>query len=107
MISKKAAAWGAVIIILFTALFSSFITLKVNEYNVIKNGDTITGEDFTEMKDFYKKFNQIKGVIEQDYIEQPKLETLLNGAIKGMVASLEDPYSVSYTHLTLPTNREV
>ena len=97
MISKKAAAWGAVIIILFTALFSSFITLKVNEYNVIKNGDTITGEDFTEMKDFYKKFNQIKGVIEQDYIEQPKLETLLNGAIKGMVASLEDPYSYYLT----------
>ena len=97
MISKKAAAWGAAIIILFTALFSSFITLKVNEYNVIKNGDTITGEDFTEMKDFYKKFNQIKGVIEQDYIEQPKLETLLNGAIKGMVASLEDPYSYYLT----------
>jgi carboxyl-terminal processing protease len=97
MISKRAAALGAVIIILFTAIFSSFITLKVNEYMMISQGDVIQAEEYTELKDFYKKFNQIKGVIQEDYLEEPELKTLLDGALRGMVASLQDPYSYYLT----------
>ncbi len=97
MISKKAVAFGAVILILVTAFFSSFVTLKVNEYIVISQGDAITGEDFTEMKEFYKKFSQIRQIIERDYIEAPETEKLLTGAIKGMVTALGDPYSYYLT----------
>jgi carboxyl-terminal processing protease len=97
MISKKTAALSAVIIILFTAVFSSFVTLKVNEYMMISQGDVIQAEDYTELKDFYKKFNQVKGVIQKDYLKEPELKTLLDGALKGMVASLQDPYSYYLT----------
>ena len=97
MISKKTAALGAAIIILCTALFSSLITLRVNEYLMISQGDVIQSEDYTELKDFYKKFNQVKAVIQEDYLEEPELKTLLDGALKGMVASLDDPYSYYLT----------
>ena len=97
MISKKKAAIGAVIIILCTAIFSSLITLRVNEYKMISQGDVIQAEDYTELRDFYRKFNQVKAVVQQDYLEEPKLKTLLDGALKGMVASLNDPYSYYLT----------
>ncbi len=97
MISKGKAAIGAVIIIICTALFSSYITLQVNEYLMISQGDIIKAEDYSELKDFYKKFNQVKSAIMSDYLEEPELSTLLDGALKGMVDSLEDPYSYYMT----------
>ena len=39
MISKRAAAFGAVIIILVTAFFSSFLTFEVGKYLDIQSGD--------------------------------------------------------------------
>ena len=51
MISKRAAVFGAIILILCTAFFSSFITLRVNEYMMISNGDVIQAQEYTELKD--------------------------------------------------------
>lgn len=97
MISKKTAAIGIVVIIIMTAFFSSFITLKINEYLFINEGNAITADEYTEMRDFYKKFNQIREYVEKDYIEEPDREELLNGAIKGMVSALNDPYTYYLT----------
>ncbi|HHY82608.1 MAG TPA: S41 family peptidase [Clostridiales bacterium] len=97
MISKRAAALGAIILIICTAFFSSIITMRINEYILISQGDVIKAEEYTELKDFYKKFNQIKNVIQEEYLEEPELDTLLNGALKGMVASLKDPYTYYLT----------
>ena len=97
MISKRAAVVGAIILILCTAFFSSFITLKINEYIMISQGDVIQAQEYTELKDFYRKFNQIKTVIQEDYLKEPELDTLLEGALKGMVASLDDPYTYYLT----------
>jgi len=97
MISKRTAVIGAMILIVCTAFFSSFITLQVNKYMMIKQGDVIQAEEYTELKDFYRKFNQLKDVIMEDYLEEPDLETLTEGALKGMVASLDDPYTYYLT----------
>ena len=35
------------------------------------------------------------------------IDKLMEGAASGRKKALETPYAVSYTHLTLPTNREV
>ena len=40
------------------------------------------------------------------YVDEIDPDHLMEGAAEGMVGDL-DPYLVSYTHLTLPTNREV
>ena len=97
MISKRAAALGAVVIILITGLFSSFITWKASEYHMIDQGNKITAEEFVELKDFYKKFSQIRKLVEDEYIEEPDTDVLLTGAIKGMVEALDDPYSYYLT----------
>ena len=77
--------------------FSSFITLRVNEYMMISNGDVIQAQEYTELKDFYRKFNELKSIIQADYLEEPELDTLLTGALKGMVSSLKDPYTYYLT----------
>ncbi|NLU35534.1 MAG: S41 family peptidase [Clostridiales bacterium] len=97
MISKRAAVIGAIILIICTAFFSSFITLQVNKYLMIKQGDVIQAQEYAELKDFYRKFNQLKEVIMEDYLEEPELDTLTEGALKGMVASLDDPYTYYLT----------
>ncbi|HHT65947.1 MAG TPA: S41 family peptidase [Clostridiales bacterium] len=97
MISKKAAVFGAIILILVTVFFTSVITLRVNEYMMISQGDVIQAQEYTELKDFYRKFNQIKSVIQEDYLVEPETSTLLEGALKGMVASMEDPYTYYLT----------
>ena len=97
MISKRSAVFGAIILVLVTAAVSVYGTLQVNEYLMISQGNIIQAEEYTELRDFYRKFNQIKNVIQEDYLEKPELETLLNGAVKGMVASLEDPYTYYLT----------
>jgi len=97
MIRKRTAVIGAIILVLCTAFLSSMITLRVNEYMLISQGDIIKSEDYTELKDFYKKFNQIKNVIQEDYLVETDLDTLLNGALKGMVEALDDPYSYYLT----------
>ncbi len=88
---------GAIILIICTAFFSSFITLQVNKYLMIKQGDVIQAQEYAELKDFYRKFNQLKEVIMEDYLEEPELDTLTEGALKGMVASLDDPYTYYLT----------
>ncbi len=97
MISKRSAVVTCIILILITALLSSYITLQVNEYIMISQGNAIQAEEYTEMKDFYRKFNQIKAVIQNEYLKEPELDTLLKGALKGMVSSLEDPYTYYLT----------
>lgn len=97
MISKKAAAFAAAILILVTAFLSSLVTMKVQEYFIVLQGDAIRGEDFTELRDFYRKFNQLRQIIERDFIDAVDREVLLTGAIKGMVSALGDPYSYYMT----------
>jgi carboxyl-terminal processing protease len=97
MISKKSVVVICIILVLITALLTSYITLQVNEYIMISQGDIIQAEEYTEMKDFYRKFNQIKAVILKEYLNEPEVETLLEGAIKGMVNSLDDPYTYYLT----------
>ncbi|HZK34834.1 MAG TPA: S41 family peptidase [Bacillota bacterium] len=96
MISKRAAALIAIVVALFTAFFSIVICVTVVEYRSISNGN-IAGEQFGELKDFYRKFNGVKDIIEKSYLEEPNSEDLLDGALKGLVEGLEDPYSYYMT----------
>jgi carboxyl-terminal processing protease len=98
MISKKAAAWGAVVIILITAFFSSFLTFEVSKYLDIQKGDRfIVKRDVYQLLKEYKKIEEVRKVIDQDYIEEPDWDELFTGAIKGMTAALDDPYTTYFT----------
>ena len=58
-------------------------------------------------KNLYKKidlFSEVLDKINKEYVEEVNQSESMDAAINGVLQSL-DP--VSYTHLTLPTNREV
>lgn len=99
MISKKAAALGAVVIILLTTFFTSFLTLQLSTYVDIKNGDRVivSREDYQLLRDYYKKLEVVMNDIEKNYYGEADRDKLFEGAVKGMVASLEDPYSYYLT----------
>ena len=98
MISKRAAAFGAVIIILVTAFFSSFLTFEVGKYLDIQSGDRfIVKREVYELLKKYELLEQIRQVIERDYIEEIDLDEQLIGAIRGMTDALDDPYTSYFT----------
>ena len=97
MIKKRTAVLAAIILILVTAVLSSVVTVQLYEYMMISQGNFIQAEEYAEMRDFYRKFNQIKKVMMEDYLIQPDLNVLLEGALKGMVASVNDPYTYYLT----------
>ena len=89
MISKRTAALGAVVIILVTAFFSSFLTFEVSKYLDIQSGDRfIVKREVYELLKKYEKLEQVRQVIERDYIEEPDWDELFVGAIKGMTNAL-------------------
>ncbi|HZJ82472.1 MAG TPA: S41 family peptidase [Clostridia bacterium] len=99
MIKKKTAAIGAVAIILVTVFVTSFLSIQLSTFIDIRNGDRIilSKEKYHIFDTYYKKMETVRADIEKDYIEEPDREKLFEGALKGMTASLEDPYSYYLT----------
>lgn len=99
MISKKAAALGAVIIIILTTFFASFLTLQISTYVDIKNGDRVivSREDYQLLHGYYKKLQTVMEDVQKDYYKETDRDKLFVGAVKGMVESLGDPYSYYLT----------
>jgi carboxyl-terminal processing protease len=95
MISKKSAALGAVVLILVTAFLTAFLTIQVGTYIDIRNGNRVivSKQDYQLLNTYYRKLETVRRDIESNYIEETNREDLFEGAIKGMVASLGDPYS--------------
>ncbi|MFU0799632.1 MAG: S41 family peptidase [Xylanivirga thermophila] len=97
MISKKKAAIGAAILIVVTAIVSSFFAIQIDRYASFKNGTAVVPrKNFARMQD-YGKLDAVRSILEGEYIEEPDNDKMLDGAIKGLVASLEDPYSYYFT----------
>lgn len=94
MISKKAAVFGAVVIIIVTAFVASFATIQIDRIMDLRNG--IISEVNFPIQDYYR-IDAVRAIIQNEYLEKPDDEELLVGAIKGMVDSLRDRYSQYYT----------
>ena len=99
MISKKTAALGAVVLIVMTVFFTAFLTIQVSTFIDIRNGDRVivSKQDFQLLNTYYRKLEKVRGDIEANYVKETDRETLFEGALKGMAASLEDPYSYYLT----------
>lgn len=110
--SKKRMITFFVIILLLTNLttfslsntlsleFNSKVVLPRNEYDYLKS----TAEEFS-------KVQLVESLIKENYLKDVDEETLREGQLKGLVASLEDPYSQyltaeEYTDLTQQTSGE-
>lgn len=97
MTSKKKTIIGAIILVVVTAILSSVLTLQISTYMSIKAGDNILpGNKFSRLKK-YNKLDEVKDTLERYYIEEPDEEEMMTGAIKGLVASIGDPYTYYFT----------
>lgn len=96
--SKRKVAIGAIVLVFIVSLLSVFITLQISNYINVQSGDTVvvTKNQYQQLLSI-QKLEQVKEIIKNEYIEKPVDQTLMDGAVKGLVASLEDPYSTYYT----------
>ncbi len=88
--------------LLFTIVFAGYH--KVNSTLSAEGGNgsaNITSEtdsdDFLASKTVKSKINRIKSIIDKYYLNDIDEEKMAEGLYKGLVSSLEDPYSVYYT----------
>ncbi|MGE5677679.1 MAG: S41 family peptidase [Pseudomonadota bacterium] len=94
MISKKTAFFWALVLIIVTS-FSTFVAANTI---AISLGDkvVIAKEDYQTVRDMDKLLS-LKEYIKSNYVDGAEDSKLVEGAIKGMFESLQDPYSVYMT----------
>lgn len=63
---------------------------KYNPFFAFEKGTVFRNQDFKQLKPIYDVFQLIK----KKYVKDIDTNTLVEGAIKGMAESLDDPYSV-------------
>ncbi len=56
---------------------------------------TISREEYERLKQ-YEKLDQVKQYVDMWYYQEPDQEKMLEGAVQGLLMSLEDPYSFYY-----------
>ncbi|MGE5630443.1 MAG: S41 family peptidase [Caulobacteraceae bacterium] len=94
MISKKTALFWAIVLVVVTA-FGTFTA--ANTISIATGDKVIISKSDYEMMKSLQKLVGLKDYIEKYYVEGAKDSTLLEGAMKGMFESLNDPYSVYMT----------
>lgn len=94
MISKRTALFWALILVIVTA-FSTFVAANTVAIS-LGNKVVISKGDYETVKDM-EKLLSLKEYIKGYYVEGTEDNKLTEGAIKGMFASLGDPYSVYMT----------
>jgi carboxyl-terminal processing protease len=62
----------------------------------VRDGFVLNSEQYQQWT-YYKEFEQLKGIIDNQYYKTVNSESLYDGALKGIVAALGDPYSSYYT----------
>ncbi|AOT73236.1 peptidase S41 [Geosporobacter ferrireducens] len=93
--SKKNAVIGAIILVMITSMVTftvtNIVTLTVGNKVVISKSDF---EYYRDIQKTYSKVLALKNFIEENYYKPVDTEKMEDGIIRGLFASLEDPYSV-------------
>ena len=94
MISKTKAFFSVLVAVIITIV----VTTVANNYFAIKNYDKviITDDKYIEyetMQDKYNKVEYIEDFVEENFLYDIEEGELFEGALKGMLDILDDPYS--------------
>ena len=86
------------IVLILTNAATFFGTTFLSKYISLKRKDTVvlSKSDYEELKEFNNLF-LAKELIEKKYIGDIDEDNLTSGAIKGLMDSLDDPYSTYFT----------
>jgi carboxyl-terminal processing protease len=92
--------WGLITGIALMLSITFFVVSGINIYNKLIKGtlspDTSSAESITD-KSINKKLGVLEDTIEQYFWQDVDEQTLEDGIYKGLLDSLDDPYSVYYT----------
>ncbi len=96
--NKKTRVLEIIIIVFVTAVLVFSISAMVFlGQGFFKPKYEITFDPESVSYDSIKKFNQVREIIKENYYQDVDEDVLLEGAVAGMAASLNDPYTVYYT----------
>lgn len=95
-ISKNAlAAISVAIAMMIVISMTAAITLSITRVDASANEIVIGGD--REYSKRYKRLDEVYEILMTSYYEELDSDTLIQGAIDGMLASLDDPYTFYYT----------
>ena len=91
-----------VMLIIITVAITFFVT-TIGIYNYIKSGKnpsyltTVLGEEEASTEYIASVLQNFRDLIDKEYVGEINEQDLLDGAIKGYISGLNDPYSEYYT----------
>ncbi|HOJ11441.1 MAG TPA: S41 family peptidase [Clostridiales bacterium] len=97
MYKKSSVIIGIIVIVLVTSIITFSIAAVVFLGPVFNNKYQISFDTGSVNYESIKKFNQARKALKDNYYEDVDENVLLEGAVAGMAASLDDPYTVYYT----------
>ncbi len=94
MVSKK----KLLLIVVITVLITAFTTYTFGNFALVKAGDKVlvSENDFNIMKSYAQKYNKFEKLIsyaKENFLYEADEEVMLEGALKGMLSALGDPYT--------------
>ena len=93
---KKYLIPGAILLVLITALITYMVS-SIFILNKSSNNYSISFDPKSVAFQNLQKFTEVRDILKKDFYEQVDENVLLEGAVAGMAASLNDPYTVYYT----------
>lgn len=94
MVSKK----KLLLIVVITILITAFATYTFGNFALVKSGDKVlvSEGDFNKLKLYeqkYNKFERLIGHAKENFLYEADENVMLEGALKGMLNALGDPYT--------------
>lgn len=100
---RKIIAVGAVIWLMIMAIIgTAMITAGGSESGV----NRLVSEEEYAMIERYRRLDEVRKTLMEEYYQPVEEDTLVLGAIRGMMDSLEDPYTFYYTPEELAAEEE-
>lgn len=95
-LSRNAVAVATVIIsLIIVVTLTAVITLSITQFDASANEIRLGGDK--EYQERYDRLDEVYTILMSDYYKEVDSETLIQGAIDGMLASLDDPYTFYYS----------
>lgn len=95
MKQKNALILAIVWLLVMVSIVASTVTLLVSGSSGL-HARWVSGEEY-EMLERYARLEQVRRALSENYFQEFDDDSLITGAIQGMMASLEDPYTFYYT----------
>ena len=93
--TKMVSTWHMLVVVLITGLLVYVATVLTVTRTLMDHPEYMSDwskVDYSYSGEF-KKLNKVMGIVEKDYLNEYDIEKLEEGAIRGLLDALDDPYT--------------